>query len=116
MGPKVRRTGIKVDIARLQHELATKYLRYFDPERGVRELCIVSEPGAENGLFSCAGAQGPNVELTRRYSEIVSEFNGSYFAEVVSQFPVARRRARLLLADPGRCYEMHYDEELRYHL
>jgi len=112
---RITRTDHRVDLARAVDELK-QFMKYFDPDKNRRELCLYAEAGVDDPLFACSGAKGEGQEAQAEYTEEVPEFQRTYLLEIARTFPVPRKRVRLLLADPGRCYEMHYDEELRYHL
>ena len=109
-----------------QRELIVRTDLQFDPEKLLQAfqatadlprkhhaIAITSKPGASDPLLDGVGGE-PDEEM--EYSVINKEFRGSYFEEVLESLPFRYGRTRLMSIPPQKCYPIHADATIRYHL
>ena len=109
-----------------QPELITRTDISFDPGKvtaafeGVAGLpqqwhavSVTSKPGAENPLHDGVSAD-PDEEML--YKVINAEFRGTYFEEILTGLPFPFGRTRILRVPPQKCYPVHTNHSIRYHL
>jgi len=58
----------------------------------------------------------PIAEMERLYKVINAEFRGTYFEEILTGLPFPFGRTRILRVPPQKCYPVHTDHSIRYHL
>lgn len=109
-----------------QPELISRTNFSFDPEKlseafeMVAELpqhrhavAVTSKPGVENPLHDGTSAR-PDEEML--YNVINAEFRGTYFEEILTSLPFPFGRTRIMWIPPQKCYPIHSDHSIRYHL
>jgi hypothetical protein len=107
-GPVVR-TDLRFDAEKLlQAFKATAHL-----PRKHHAVAVTSKLGAADPLLDGVGAR-PDEEM--EYCIINNEFRGTYIEEILESLPFQYGRTRLMSIDPQRCYHVHADDTIRYHI
>jgi len=107
-------------------ELIVRTEWHFDPDRIVAAFADFSEMPLHNNALAVTsrpGSTDPMYEATTAGDEIEMEFNvinepfrGTIFEEILQSLPFRFGRTRLMCVPPQRCYPVHQDETIRYHL
>lgn len=109
-----------------QPELISRTDISFDPEKvekafqlvsGLPQqrhaVAVTSKPGAEDPLYDGISAR-PEEEML--YNVINAEFLGTYFEEILTALPFPFGRTRIMWIPAQKCYPVHTDHSIRYHL
>jgi hypothetical protein len=96
---------------------AEKIERAFQVVASLPQRChavaMTSKPGVEDPLHEGISAK-PDEEML--YSVINPEFRGTYFEEILTSLPFPFGRTRIMWIPPQKCYPVHTDHSIRYHL
>lgn len=76
-------------------------------------VAVTSRPGASDPLYEATDA---GAESEMEFTVINEPFRGTLFEDVLRALPVRFGRTRLMCVPPQRCYPVHSDETIRYHL
>lgn len=104
---------VRTDIVFDPERLLQAFLAVADLPRRHHAIAVTSKPGATDPLLDGVGAQ-PDEEM--EYRVINKEFRGTYIEEILESLPFKYGRTRLMSIPPQKCYPVHSDDTIRYHL
>jgi hypothetical protein len=76
-------------------------------------LAVTSKPVMDNPP---PDGMAPNPDEEMLYNVINAEFRGTYFEEILTGLPFSFGRTRIMFVPPQKCYPIHTDRSIRYHL
>jgi hypothetical protein len=76
-------------------------------------LAVTSRRGSPDPLYEATMA-GDECEM--EFNVVNEPFRGTIFEEILRALPVPFGRTRLMWVQPQRCYPVHSDQTIRYHL
>lgn len=103
------RTNLRFD----SEKLLEAFQATADLPRKHNAVAVTSKPGAADPLLDGIGAR---ADEEMEYRVINDEFRGTYIEEVLESLPFKYGRTRLMSIPPQKCYPVHSDETIRYHL
>ena len=109
--PLRRLVPVRDRVARLLRGAAFKALAELPLRQNA--IAVTSRPGSSDPLYEGTTA-GPEGEM--EFNVINEPFRGTAFEEILRSLPFRFGRTRLLCVPPQRCYPVHSDQTIRYHL
>ena len=105
----IMRTEVRFD----RDRLFEAFQATADLPRRHHAVAVTSKPGSADPLLDGTAA-APAEEMD--YRIINAEFRNTYIAEVLTHLPFPYGRTRLMTIPPQRCYPVHADTSIRFHL
>lgn len=113
MGTEQTEPIVRTDLHFDAERLLQAYQATVDLPRKHHAVAVTSKPGASDPLLDGVGAR-PDEEM--QYRVINREFRGTYIEEILESLPFRYGRTRLMSIPPQKCYPIHADDTIRYHL
>jgi len=107
----IKKTNINTDIQKIRESVSNVYHHFDDRD----QISVTCRPGCEDPLYDGVGSL-LNERKDGEYNVIVPEFKGTIIEEFLEDLPFRYGRTRLLRMQGRKCYGIHWDESVRYHL
>ena len=104
---------IRTDLRFDRERLLQAFQATADLPRKHHAVAVTSKPGAADPLLDGVGAR---ADEEMQYRVVNEEFRGTYIEEILESLPFTYGRTRLMSIPPQKCYPIHSDGTIRYHL
>ena len=104
---------IRTDIRFDPEKLREVFKATSDLPRKHHAVAVTSKPGSTDPLLEGTAAT-PEEEM--EFSVINDEFRGTYLETVLNALPFRFGRTRLMTIPSQKCYPVHADSSIRYHI
>lgn len=79
-------------------------------------LAVTSRPGSSDPMYEGADAPIRRPAEEMAFNVINEPFRGTVFEEILLGLPFPFGRTRIMCIPPQRCYPVHCDQTIRYHI
>jgi hypothetical protein len=104
---------VRTDVRFDAEKLLQAFQATADLPRKHHAVAVTSKPGASDPLLDGVAARR---DEEMEYCVINKEFRGTYIEEILESLPFTYGRTRLMSIEPQKCYPVHSDDTIRYHL